>query len=338
MAGACSAGAYTAGVIDFLFEALTAWEAAKATGDPTVPDHDVMIRAAAGTSAGGIVAALVGMLPFTGHRADRGSGDGYHRRSAGERRRNLLYRSWVRDIDIRGLLAPSDIDKETGHVPSLLNGDAIVAVANAAIAGVRTALQQPLPPPPRFLANPLQLFLCFTNMQGVPYVIRMTSACGVRGHWVTSHAGCAHFAVFGAGDRPPEERPAGAIVVNSPDTVGFTDLDGWGWLRDAALASVCVPRRPAGPAVPPQESLSRRPVLVRAGKPADPRERHRHRPDALPRRRRQSRVLVCRRRTDQQRAARVRPRRHQSRARPEAVRRCQGGGPLDAAHRSVSGR
>ena len=241
MAGACSAGAYTAGVIDFLFEALTAWEAAKATGDPTVPDHEVMIRAAAGTSAGGIVAALIGMLPFTGHQPIDDLATATAADQPANADRNLLYRSWVRDIDIRGLLAPGDIDKETGRVPSLLNGEAIVAVADAAIASVRAALQQPLPPPPRFLANPLQLFLCFTNMQGVPYVIRMTSACGVRGHWVTSHAGCGHFAVFGAGNRPPEERPPGAIVVNSPDTVGFADLDGWGWLRDAALASSAFP-------------------------------------------------------------------------------------------------
>lgn len=197
MAGACSAGAYTAGVIDFLFEALTAWEEAKAGDDPTVPDHDVMIRAAAGTSAGGIVAALVGMLPFAGHQPIDDLATARTADEPANADRNLLYRSWVRDIDIRGLLAPSDINKETGHVPSLLNGEAIVAVADAAIATVRAALQRPLPSPPRFLANPLQLFLCFTNMQGVPYVIRMTSACGVRGHWVTSHAGCAHFAVYG---------------------------------------------------------------------------------------------------------------------------------------------
>lgn len=43
MAGAVSGGAYAAGVVDFLFEALTAWEAAK-QADPDVPDHRVEIR------------------------------------------------------------------------------------------------------------------------------------------------------------------------------------------------------------------------------------------------------------------------------------------------------
>ena len=42
MAGAISAGAYTAGVLDFLVEALDAWYQAK-TGDEFVPTHSVSI-------------------------------------------------------------------------------------------------------------------------------------------------------------------------------------------------------------------------------------------------------------------------------------------------------
>jgi predicted acylesterase/phospholipase RssA len=241
MAGACSAGAYTAGVIDFLFEALDAWETARATGDPAIPDHRVVIRAASGTSAGGIVAALIGMLPFTGRYPVTDLAGLVGDAEPANADRNLLYRSWVRDIDIRGLLETGDIDKATGRVPSLLNGEAVVRVADQAVAMVRDAVQGPLPPAPAWLADPLQLFLCFTNMQGVPYVIRMASASEVRGHWVTSHAGCAHFAVFGTGAGQAEERPPGAIVVNSPDTLGFPELDGWTWLRDAALASSAFP-------------------------------------------------------------------------------------------------
>lgn len=241
MAGACSAGAYTAGVIDFLFEALDCWAAAKAAGDPAVPDHRVLIRAASGTSAGGIVAALMGMLPFTGHYPMTDLATAPTAAAAANADRNLLFRSWVRDIDIRALLATGDIDRGNGRVPSLLNGEALVRIADQAVAMVRNAVQGPLPPAPPYLADPLQLFLCFTNMQGVPYVIRMASASEVRGHWVTSHAGCAHFAVFGSGAGRAEERPPGAIVVNSPDTLGFPELDGWSWVRDAALASSAFP-------------------------------------------------------------------------------------------------
>jgi hypothetical protein len=59
MSGAISAGAYTAGVFDFLIQALDEWENAR-TGkyleqgdDPgTIPNHFVGIKAMSGASAG----------------------------------------------------------------------------------------------------------------------------------------------------------------------------------------------------------------------------------------------------------------------------------------------
>src|SRR3954453_18357537 len=60
MAGAISAGAYSAGVVDFLFQALHDWELAKRDDPDNVPNHSVCIRTAAGGSAGSITAALAG--------------------------------------------------------------------------------------------------------------------------------------------------------------------------------------------------------------------------------------------------------------------------------------
>ena len=57
MAGAVSAGAYTAGVLDFLVEALTAFEAEKARQPGTYPWR-VRIRVISGASAGAIVGAI----------------------------------------------------------------------------------------------------------------------------------------------------------------------------------------------------------------------------------------------------------------------------------------
>ncbi|NJO67530.1 MAG: hypothetical protein HC826_00690 [Rhodospirillales bacterium] len=241
MAGACSAGAYTAGVIDFLLEALDAWEEAKSTGDPRVPDHHVLIRAVSGTSAGGIVAALLGMLPFVERAPVTDLAGAASVDDVANGDRNLLFRSWVKNIDVRGLLNTSDLHREEGVVPSLLNGEVLERIAEAAVAEVRGATLKSVPRPPSYIANPLQIFVSFTNMQGIPYLIRMTSACGVQGHWVTSHAGCAHFAVYGSGSDLPGDRPPGAIAVNGEDTVGFSTLDGWDWLRDAALASAAFP-------------------------------------------------------------------------------------------------
>ena len=59
MAGAVSAGAYTAGVLDFLIQALDEWYAAKAAGE-NVPGHDISIEVIIGASAGGMCAAIAG--------------------------------------------------------------------------------------------------------------------------------------------------------------------------------------------------------------------------------------------------------------------------------------
>ena len=52
MAGAISAGAYTAGALDFLTEALEEWYAAKGSPNPSVPMHDISIDVFSGASAG----------------------------------------------------------------------------------------------------------------------------------------------------------------------------------------------------------------------------------------------------------------------------------------------
>jgi hypothetical protein len=199
MAGAVSAGAYTAGVIDFLLQALDAWDQAKRAG-ADVPDHTVQIRAAAGSSAGGIISALTAMIPFTGHHPIRDLCSARGAAAPANAERNLLYRCWVRDIDIRTLLATGDIRGDAGIVPSLLDGTGIAAVADGAVASVRAAIAARAGPTmPAYFANPLQLYLCLTNLRGLPYVIEMVTAGGVRGHRVTCHADFAQFAVLGAG-------------------------------------------------------------------------------------------------------------------------------------------
>jgi len=241
MAGAVSAGAYTAGVIDFLLQALDAWELAKRAG-ADVPDHAVQIRAAAGSSAGGIISALTGMIPFTGHHPVRDLAGARTAASPANAERNLLYRCWVRDIDVRMLLQTGDIRGEAGIVPSLLDGTGIAAVADRAVASVRAAIAAGArAAKPGYFANPLQVYLSLTNLRGLPYVIEMVTAGGVRGHRVTCHADFAHFAVVGAGAGEAEALPAGVHPVNWPGTAGNHRLDGWGALRDAALATSAFP-------------------------------------------------------------------------------------------------
>ena len=81
MAGAISAGAYTAGVMDFLLEALEAWEAAKRADPTSVPSHAARIRALSGASAGAMVSAIT-----VRSLATRVTPDRQRRRAAGRAR------------------------------------------------------------------------------------------------------------------------------------------------------------------------------------------------------------------------------------------------------------
>jgi predicted acylesterase/phospholipase RssA len=56
LSGAISAGAYTAGVLDYFFQALNAWESAR--DEDGVPEHSVDLQIIAGASAGAIAGAL----------------------------------------------------------------------------------------------------------------------------------------------------------------------------------------------------------------------------------------------------------------------------------------
>ena len=56
LSGAVSAGAYTAGVLDFFFQALNEWE--KARGVAGTPEHRVDVQVVTGASAGAISGAL----------------------------------------------------------------------------------------------------------------------------------------------------------------------------------------------------------------------------------------------------------------------------------------
>ena len=57
LAGAVSAGACTAGVMDFLFQVLDEWHRLRGE-DENLPQHNVVLRVISGASAGGIDGAI----------------------------------------------------------------------------------------------------------------------------------------------------------------------------------------------------------------------------------------------------------------------------------------
>jgi hypothetical protein len=75
MAGAVSAGAYAAGVVDFLIQALDQWHEGKRDDDPRCPRHDVSLKVLAGASAGGMSVAIAA-APFADATRPRTSAGG----------------------------------------------------------------------------------------------------------------------------------------------------------------------------------------------------------------------------------------------------------------------
>src|ERR1700744_5010471 len=99
MAGAVSAGAYTAGALDFLTEALEQWYAAKNSPNPAVPLHDISLDVFSGASAGGMCAAISAVLVQGTFQHIHAPEDPSVKETT-----NRFYESWVNKIDIEPLL------------------------------------------------------------------------------------------------------------------------------------------------------------------------------------------------------------------------------------------
>lgn len=232
MAGAISAGAYTAGVADFLFQALSAWEAegvkgladgvdddavaAERGGYSTDPAHRVMLSSMAGASAGGITSAIVAAVtggpvePVTQVPPPGGTS-------------NPFYLSWVEKIDMEFFLQLEDIERAGGRVPSLLDSTKLDIITEEAL---RIAGPHPHRP---YIADPLRVFLTVSNLRGVPYQIGQQGG----GHHMMSHADYMEFAVA-----EDESRcPVSAIWL---DPTNY-DASSWQVLGQSALASSAFP-------------------------------------------------------------------------------------------------
>jgi hypothetical protein len=165
MAGAISAGAYTAGVLDFLTAALDAWTKAKADG-AEVPQHEVMIEAFSGASAGGMCATISAILLQ----------DDFEHVSDSTRTgtSNRFYESWVNRIDIRELLKARDLARP-GPVVSLLDSTILDEIAVYALKR-----EKPLTVPRPYVSPDLTLFLSLTNLRGVLYSLNGVSPGSVE--------------------------------------------------------------------------------------------------------------------------------------------------------------
>jgi predicted acylesterase/phospholipase RssA len=216
MAGAISAGAYTAGVLDFLIEALDEWEAAKQRGD-VVPRHEVSLEVFSGASAGGMCAAI---------SAVQVQQDFDHIRDTSlTGTNNRFYESWVNRIDIRELLQTDDLERGQA-VLSLLDSTIIADIAQYALTPGPVKVRP-------YISRNLTLFLTLTNLRGVPYSLD-SAAPGSLEESTAFYGDRLRFQAVQTGDPPPAP-PA------KPLPVGSAGQGAWPLLQQAAMATGAFP-------------------------------------------------------------------------------------------------
>lgn len=175
--GGVSAGAYSAGVLDFLIEALEAWEVEKEKGTQGVPRHAVEIPVIAGSSAGSICA---GILTASNGRHFKGATPGTQPPPGSSR----LYNIWVKEAKLLELLKEEDL-KDGEPVKSLLDSSYLNKQAKTALTFDPAGYVRP-----KYISETLDVFLTYGNLRGATYRIPFS---GGGGHDMTMHGDHQHY-------------------------------------------------------------------------------------------------------------------------------------------------
>lgn len=221
MAGAVSAGAYTAGVADYLMETLERWQIEKdrireklarneelTAIEKAVPLHDVEIEVLSGASAGGMTASILtySVLDNTFLTKRGGKDGGLITKSYGmpvqTNVKSKLYQSWVEMADdqqrttLDKMLDTSDV-KSILEMKSALNCDPIVEIAH-------NACPEKFPEKiefPKYISPELTSYVTVTNLKGLPIDVSFSNSTESRNQY-TMHSMVIGFK-FGENDDIP---------------------------------------------------------------------------------------------------------------------------------------
>ncbi len=235
MAGAVSAGAYTAGAMDYLLEALESWQKAKDLCLPGTPKHNVVIEVLTGASAGGMTAVITAAaiqknFPHVNAR-------NFFSHVGTE---NPLYDSWVNlterpKCDMMGqMLDSNDITSSPElnpkqEVRSLFNSLFIEKIARRTLDDTTKdpAINRP------YFAGNFELLTTLTNLRGYNYELEFITATGKRKDRMTMHKDLVHFQLNPSGEYQDDGKIP--FHFNTPDGLN-KDL-----LVDAAIATGAFP-------------------------------------------------------------------------------------------------
>lgn len=205
MAGAVSAGCYTAGVMDYLFEILDLWERAKEGKvleeyADKIPKHKVRIDAMGGASAGGMTTTMAAIYALNGTInpvKDAVNLD--------ESKNNILYDSWVLmgendPHDKRSLLEKllDTKDLEKGKFNSLLNSEFVDSIADQAfLVDKDVVLKQKVDQLPSYISKDLQLLFSHCFLRGIPLDVNFETSISKFGRKsvIPNHSTFEHYMV-----------------------------------------------------------------------------------------------------------------------------------------------
>lgn len=254
MAGAVSAGAFTAGVMDYLLETLDIWEKAKQKNrelgkdhseyDSSIPMHDVEIDVISGSSAGGITGSLA-MLNLIDEDYQPVNKDNPFGKN------NRFYQSWVEMGDdtksntFEKMLATGDLKnlKKEEKPKALLNSDPIDIIADNALR-VDTGKFKSYPP---YISDSLDLILTTTNLRGIKFKIDFTRNNGEYKQQrensknnsetiITTHAGFFRYKLLN--EKFTERIPEGNDLYYVLDLNEENDVN---YLKNATLSTAAFP-------------------------------------------------------------------------------------------------
>jgi hypothetical protein len=258
LSGAISAGAYTAGVLDYFFQALNAWENAR--GEEGVPEHRVDLQVIAGASAGAITGALGVIALARGIRPQK-LPDVEKRNSypitAGTQTQDLrcvlpsLYETWVtrpRLVDPAGgidFLSTEDLNSgKDAPVVSALNAMLLDDIKRRALLPPDDAAAPPQSQPPYpYIAANLHVYITVSNLRGIPYTVSF----GNDTYGMQTHGDRFHYDISGLGNGINAENcwlhqdSSQALRIDTLPSHGQELPPEWDRYGTAALASSAFP-------------------------------------------------------------------------------------------------
>lgn len=230
MAGAVSAGAYSAGAMSVLLDAIRRWE--DDTLDlPSRPKHRIQIKGMSGASAGSVQAALSSLDIFSDNATQE-----------------LGREAWF-SVSMQTLLSTDDLDDlgQDSNIKSALNSKQFKVLTDRILKQ-----HSPSSSWPQYVSDDYEIRLSVTNLRGVPYNISLPEVNPTE-FGMSRHNEYLHYRFIPNGS-PDSIRSAPVFYVESGSDSDLKDL-GNGALASSAFPLAFEPIKVIRPTLPNRQDI-----------------------------------------------------------------------------------